>query len=463
MRLFPPYTARHPGAAHDIRLRTLCVRPCALLAAIVMVVASAICATNARAQDSVPSTGVTLGLNYALGTRPGILVLPTITDAPDSVRTIIQRDLDYDDRATVIALDQDAANGLIPKAAGKFNFPLIAKLGVVALIYPRTTLGGLTVTMYDVGQKKAIRTETFPLPTEPNTEAWRMALHDVSDQIGKWIFGTPGAAATRILYCYQEQVWQIDNDGANPKKLTSGRLAMSPAWHPDGQKMAYVGFTTRGSQIAIYNFATGETHWNNATQRGLNITPAFSPDGKTIAYSNGREDGTELVLANADDNESARRVTVGRGSDNTSPSYSPDGRRIAFMSGRSGHPEIYIMDSDGTNARMLTEFTYGDKSYRASPDWSPDGRMIAYESQIGGDFQILTIDLRDGTTKQYTSDGVNEDPSWAPDARHLVFSSTRSGPRQLWVVDVETGRLRQLTHQSGARLPAWSPLLKIGQ
>jgi TolB protein len=72
----------------------------------------------------------------------------------------------------------------------------------------------------------------------------------------------------------------------------------------------------------------------------------------------------------------------------------------------------------------------------------------------------MTIDMRDRSTKQYTSDGQNEDPAWAPDSRHMVFSSTRTGPRQLWVLDAESGRMRQLTHAAGARLAAWSPILK---
>jgi TolB protein len=118
------------------------------------------------------------------------------------------------------------------------------------------------------------------------------------------------------------------------------------------------------------------------------------------------------------------------------------------------------MDADGTNPSLLTEFTYGEQAYRASPDWAPDGRRIAYESRIDGSFQIMTIDMRDRSTKQYTSDGQNEDPSWSPDSRHMVFSSTRTGPRQLWVLDAESGRMRQLTHAAGARLAAWSPVLK---
>jgi TolB protein len=115
------------------------------------------------------------------------------------------------------------------------------------------------------------------------------------------------------------------------------------------------------------------------------------------------------------------------------------------------------MDADGTNAELLTPFSFGDQYYRSNPDWSPDGRSIAFQSQIAGQFQIMTISLRDRSIKQHTSEGRNEDPSWAPDGRHIVFTSNRTGTRQLFVLDVESGRVRQLTRGGGARLAAWSP------
>lgn len=415
----------------------------------------------ARAQNPTqPPQGVRLGLNYALGTKPGVLVLPADSAGGDSLRAILQRDLDYDDRATVVALDEAGARALLPRSGDRFNYPLFAKLGVVAILRPQRSLTGMTVTMYDVASRRRVQTGSFTLPDTPNSAAWRLAVHAASDRIGMWIFGTPGAAATRILYSGgDKQIWTIDSDGANPRKLTSLTLAMSPAWSPDGRRFVFSGFTARGSQVAVYDFLARDVVWQSATPRGLNITPTFSPDGTTIAYASGADRGTDIMLAAVSSDDPARRITVGRGSDNTSPSYSPDGRQIAFMSGRAGHPEVYLMDADGTNPQILTEFTYGEAAYRASPDWSPDGRSIAYESRIDGSFQIMTIDLRDRSTKQYTSDGENEDPSWAPDGRHLVFSSTRAGPRELWVLDTESGRMRQLTHAAGARLPAWSPLL----
>lgn len=428
---------------------------CASAALMVLAMSSAL-----HAQEP---EGVRIGLNYQIGTMPGVLVLPIASDKNDSIRTILQRDLDYDNRATVVALSSEEAKAFIPSAGKPPNFELLGKLGVAALIYPRTSLAGITVTMYDVASKKPFNTATFPVPAEENTPTWRMAIHGISDQIGFWIFGSRGAAQTRILYDVEGtgQIWMIDSDGANARPVAKGSYyAMSASWHPNGTEMVFAAQEKRGWQIGHHDLITGKTHFKSASVRGLNTTPTYSPDGKMIAYSNGAPVGTNIVVAKIGSDAPAQRITVGRGSDNTSPSFSPDGRRLVFMSGRAGFPELYIMDVDGTNVQRLTETDYGERSWRASPDWSPDGRMIAYQSRIGRLFQIMTIDMRDRSTKQYTSDGENEDPDWAPDGRHLVFSSDRSGVRQLWVVDVETGKLRQLTRQPGARLPSWSPHLK---
>src|SRR5207253_145275 len=82
--------------------------------------------------------------------------------------------------------------------------------------------------------------------------------------------------------------------------------------------------------------------------RGLSTPPTFAPDGGVIVYPHGEESGTDLFATTVFDRGPARRITVGRGSDNTSPTFSPDGRRLAFTSGRLGHPEVYISDADGT-------------------------------------------------------------------------------------------------------------------
>jgi TolB protein len=418
-----------------------------------------ITALPVRAQDTTQQKGVRIGLTYQPGTKPGVVVLPITGAWGDSVQAMLQRDFDYGDRIEVIGGQGATAASAGPQAGTSMNYPLWKTLGAAALVQATMTPVGVRVAVHDVSAGRVAQAQDFTLSNTPGSDAWRLAVHGVADEVERWITGTRGIAQTRILFVRGGRVYVTDTDGADERAIVESGTALSPAWHPSGRYVAYSVFTDRGTRIVIRDLSTGQTRTLGTTPSGLNITPEFSPDGNTIVYAHGEEEGTDLVATDAFGSAPARRITVGRGTDNVSPSFSPDGRRIAFTSGRSGHPEVYMADADGSNAELLTPFNFGDQNYRSNPAWSPDGRVIAFQSQINGNFQIMTISLRDRNVKQLTSEGVNEDPSWAPDGRHLVFTSNRTGVKQLFVLDVESGRARQLTHAGGARLAAWSRAL----
>ncbi|HET7458227.1 MAG TPA: hypothetical protein VFJ74_11295 [Gemmatimonadaceae bacterium] len=416
----------------------------------------------ARAQDTSATSnrpGVRIGLTYSPGTRPGVAVLPVAGTNGDSIRAMIERDLDYGDRATIVGAGAAASAISTTNPSAAPEYALLAKLGAAAVVRATLTVSGVHVALYDVGARRVVLVRDFALPVPALGGDWRLAVHAVSDALEEAITGTRGVAASRIAFVRGGRVYVVDTDGAGVRAITESGLALSPAWHPNGRAVAYSAFGPRGTEIVVRDLAGGAARTIRATPGGLNITPTFTPDGSTLVYAHGEEAGTDLVAVPADGG-SARRITVGRGSDNVSPTVSPDGQRVAFTSGRPGHPEVYITDVDGTNAELLTPYSFGDQSYRSNPDWSPDGRAVAFQAQMAGRFQVMTISLRDRSVKQLTTDGSNEDPSWASDARHLVFSSTRGGVRQLFVLDVESGRTRQLTRGDAARLPAWSPSLR---
>jgi TolB protein len=375
----------------------------------------------------------------------------------DSIRAILQRDLDFSDRVEIIGGDGRTIADIARQQGSAINYGLWRQLGALALVQATATANGVRVAVHDVAASSVLNTRDFSLSGSPLSDEWRLALHGVSDEIVHWITGTRGIAQTRIAFVRGGRVHIIDSDGHGDESVTRDGMAMSPAWHPSGRYVAYSAFGSRGTQIVVRDLQNGSARVASS-RTGLNITPEYSPDGSQLVWAFGEESGTDLVVAPASGGEH-RRVTIGRGSDNVSPSFSPDGRRIAFTSNRAGHPEIYTSDIDGTNAELLTTYLAGDQSYRSNPAWSPDGRTVAFQSQVAGRFQIMTISLRDRGMKQLTSEGINEDPSWAPDGRHLVFTSTRTGTKQLFVLDTETGRARQLTHSGGARLAAWSMIL----
>lgn len=432
----------------------------ALMAALAFVLRG----SDASAQDS--SLTVRIGLTYAPGTKPGVLVLPVNGPQGDSVRAILQRDLDFSDRANVIAGDAVVMDTTADGSRGKFNFPLYARLGAAAVVQGTMTGTALHMAIHDVRTQRVERVKDFPLAAAPLSAEWRQQVHAISDAIEFWITGVRGVAATRILYSSGGRIRQIDSDGANDIILSpSADTALYPAWHPRATHYTYVNMTNDGTRVVVreLNGNGGAARTLRAPAGSVNTSPVFSPDGEMILYAHGVDNGTDLYAAPMSGSESPRRVTVSRGRDAVSPSYSPDGRRIVFVTNRPGGLGLYIADADGTNAEALTPFNFGDKSQRTDPSWSPDGRLVAFQAEMGGATQIYSVSPRDrGSPRQYTSEGRNEDPSWAPDSRHLVFTSNRSGNWQLWVLDTETSRVRQLTKApSGAKAGAWSPRLIV--
>jgi TolB protein len=417
---------------------------------------AAVLATPAIAQDTTQA--VRIGLTYQAGVKPGVMVLPIAGPGGDSLAAILRRDLDYGDRVTVIGSEAtDAAEAARAGAGGRVNYELFGRLGAAAIVQVSQTATGVQATVLDVGAQRIAQQGTFAIPAGFGSPQWRMAVHGAADEIERWITGVRGIAQTRVLFVRAGRVYVIDVDGANERPVTDEESAMSPSWHPNGRHIAYSSMSDVGSRIHVRDITTGQVRRIGTGPGSTDITPIFSPDGRSIVYSSAVGEASDLVLAPALSAGTPRRITISRGAQiNVSPSFSPDGRRLAYTSDRAGHNEVYISDVDGTNAELLTPYSFGDQYYRASPDWSPDGRSVAFMSQMDGRFQIMTINLRTRDVRQHTSEGINEDPSWAPDGRHLVFTSNRTGTKQLFVLDVESGRVRQLTRAGGVRLAAWS-------
>ncbi|PYO86667.1 MAG: hypothetical protein DMD66_12985 [Gemmatimonadetes bacterium] len=429
------------------------------------------------AQDtSAIDRGVRIGIIYRPGVRPGLVMLPRTGQGLDSVRVMVARDLDYSDRFEVITLPggdsirlasttgprRSSAGGATATkggTAGALNYPLYQALGADFAL-DITAAGDTTVaTLHDIAAASVRRAVRVQLPRSSDPD-FRQAVHRLADQTLQAAVGTPGIAATRILFVKDGKVYRIDQDGADQKLVSStDRQAMSPAWGADGRHFAYMEFQAGKGWLYLQEMGSGKRTAVATTGSALDFTPAFSPDGQTMAFSRATEEGTDLYTINIKNNCCLRRLTVGRFSDNLSPTFSPDGQRIAFISTRPGLPQLYVMAADGTDQQLFAPFDYGVTGASNAPEWSPDGQSVAFHRDVAGTLQVFVLDVRTRTVRQLTSVGRNEDPTWAPDSRHLAFVSDRSGYRQLWIIDLDTGRIRPLLQQSGARLPAWSPRL----
>lgn len=418
------------------------------------------CARVLRAQDTT-YRGITInGVYDPTRDKYSVVVLPVTGAFGDSIQTIVKRDFDFSDRFTLTPIDSTDPGALknAGSAAG-LNYPIFQHLGVQAIVQITQVPTGLHVALHDVTRGAVVNVKEFALAGNPLSRDWRLGVHQVSDEVTRWVTGQAGIAATRIAYLRGGSIRVIDSDGASEITLPTEADGISPAWNPAGTMIAYSTYGT-SSRIVVMDLSTGRSRTLVGPTRNVNYnTPVFTPDGTRIVYTRAGENDSDLYSIPVAGGATQRLTAGSRGVEEALPAVSPDGRRIVFVSNALGRPELYIMDSDGTNARLLTEYDFSEKNYRTDPDWSPDGRLIAYSERINDRFQIRTFPVAGGTPKLLTSEGQNEQPSWAPDARHLVFTSSRTGERQLWIMDTQSGRVRQLTKSPGSRLAAWSSRL----
>jgi TolB protein len=195
----------------------------------------------------------------------------------------------------------------------------------------------------------------------------RATAHRISDYIYEKLTGEKGVFSTRIAYVVKRgtrfELQIADSDGAGEETaLASFEPIISPAWSPDGKRLAYVSFENKKPVVYVHSLLDGRRHVA-ANFKGSNSAPAWSPDGSKLAVALSRDGGSQLFLINAD-GSGLQRLANSAGID-TEPVFSPDGASIYFTSDRGGSPQIYRMPARGGEAQRVT-FEEATTSRRAS-------------------------------------------------------------------------------------------------
>lgn len=381
------------------------------------------------------------------------------------------------DVASVVADDLARSGRIAPLARAKMpgqphhgkeiDFAAWRQAGVdhvvVGRAQPRED-GGLVIEFQLFDVLRGEQLAGYAIPTK--MERLRRVAHQISDIVYEKLTGQRGAFSTHVAYVTavgkgKERQYRLaiaDADGHNEQVvLNSKQPLMSPAWAPDGKRLAYVSFENGRSQIYLQNVDDGKRE-RLASYKGINSAPSFSPDGRYLAITLSRDGNPEIYLLGLVSRR-ITRITHSYGID-TEPAWAPDGNSIVFTSDRGGRPQIYQLQlRDGRPQGKAQRLTY-EGVYNARASFSPDGRQLVFVHGDGKRFRIAVQDMQRGTLRVLSDTRLDESPSFAPNGSMVIYATERNFRGVLEAVSVEGGAHQRLgLSQGDVREPAWSPFI----
>jgi len=238
------------------------------------------------------------------------------------------------------------------------------------------------------------------------------------------------------------RLWRIEIAGDDPPQPVevAGLGAIRPATARRRDRLVFV---KEQGDTDIYRIRAGKPNEPAIASSYLDQSPAFSPDGRRVAFASQRSGDMEIWVAGAD-GSSPLQLTRGPGLWQDSPQWSPDGRRIAFESqGEDGHWSVWTIDADGGSVTQLVSHS-GDEIH---PSWSSDGRFVYFAAQSGNpalpEFAVWRIPATGGTKERITSDGGGRAHE-SVDGKTLFFTKHLTEPSPLLVRPLSGGPERQV-------------------
>ncbi len=311
--------------------------------------------------------------------------------------------------------------------------------------------------LFDIGKNRLL---AFALTARAN--AMRDVSHQIADAIYEKVTGVRGAFWTRIAYITASGLGKnasyalmvADADGYNPQTVVrSDKPLLSPAWSPDGRKLAYVSFERGNSSIVIQDIGTGARE-TVAGFKGINGAPSFSPDGRKLAMALSKSGNPEIYSMDLG-SRALTQLTNQFGID-TEPTWSADGSLIYFTSDRGGKPQIYQVPAGGGSASRVSF----QGSYNAKVTVSYDGKKMAVAQGSGSVYRIAMLDRSLGSPRwsMLSPGSLDESPSFAPNASMVLYAAREGGRGVLYAVSSDARVRQRLVLANGdVREPAWGP------
>jgi len=301
----------------------------------------------------------------------------------------------------------------------------------------------------------------------------------------------------------QRDIYIVSIDGKETRQLTKGEGSnYSPAWSPDGKKIAFISTRDGEPQVYIMSLETGEVKKITSVALGADAV-IWSSDGKYLAFTSQvypdcpdndcnakreKERETSKVKAKfftklpfriwnrwIDDKRShlfvvdlnsGKIADITPGDYDTPPidlggkidyAFSPDGKEICFvrntdtMIAISTNNDLFVTTPEGGLIKKITT----NKANDNQPVYSPDGKYIAYRAQFRAGFEsdkyrLMLYERETGKTINLTEnfDRSVGEVIWSPDGKFIYFTAEDQGYNSIYRIDVKTAEIKKITERS---------------
>ncbi|WP_109124277.1 Tol-Pal system beta propeller repeat protein TolB [Dyella sp. C11] len=430
--------------------------------ALVLLLVTALIAGPAAAQSSAQSLNV--DIVGGLKTATPIAVVPFAqaggAPLPTDIADVMRNDFNRSGKFRSLAKSEIVET---PSKGADINFATWRLLKQDYLTIGRISDAGggmlrVEYELWDVNKQQSLLAQAFTAPAGD----LRGVAHQIADAIYEKITGVRGAFWTRIAYITSVGLGDnttyslivADSDGYNPQVVARSRESLlSPAWSPDGRKIAYVSFESGNSAIYVQDITTGSRQLISARAKGINGAPSWSPDGTKLALALSYQGNPEIYVMDVGSRQETR-LTNNLAID-TEPRWTPDGQSIIFTSDRGGKPQLYQMSASGGGAERISF----QGQFNANASVSYDGKQIAMVQGNGNVYRIAIMDRSLGGQVRFISPGpIDETPSFAPNASMLLYAASEGRRGVLYAVSAD-GLVRQrlVLADGDVREPAWGP------
>jgi Tol biopolymer transport system component/imidazolonepropionase-like amidohydrolase len=277
--------------------------------------------------------------------------------------------------------------------------------------------------------------ETKPIPFqakfELNRPAYKRRMLDFDTTASRSVKGILAPALSpdgkRVVFEALNQLWLFEIGGKAVPLTHDGYYKQSPAWSPDGTRIAYSCDKAGTADIYLLDLAMRSERRVTNLRDSAGLDPVWSPDGKKIAFQ--KQDGVTYI---ADLASGEIKEAVKAGYEPGKPSWSASGKSMSLAALRPYSKRF----REGTNLIVTADLETGKLTYTEpapyksistrgvdGPIYSPDGTQMAFV--MDGYLWVRPVDANGIPISEARpiNEEMTDAPSWSGDGKRLLYLS----------------------------------------